>query len=153
MPRIVSLIASATEMVCALGFEDSLVGRSHECDYPESVRRLPICTEPKFPVTGSSLDIDQRVKSILKDGLSVYRVDENVLRQLRPDVIVTQAQCDVCAVSLRDVRPADIHTFTIPTAGTGTIDGQSVVNVDQASMPALRTALAGDQLSGFAGPH
>ena len=63
MPRIVSLIASATEIVCALGFEDQLVGRSHECDYPESVRRLPVCTAPKFDVEGSSCEIDQRVKA------------------------------------------------------------------------------------------
>ena len=63
MPRIVSLIASATEIVCALGFEEQLVGRSHECDYPESVRRLPVCTAPKFDVEGSSCEIDQRVKA------------------------------------------------------------------------------------------
>ena len=68
MPRIVSLIASATEIVCALGFEDQIVGRSHECDYPDSVRRLPICTEPKFDVEGSSRQIDQRVKALLTDG-------------------------------------------------------------------------------------
>jgi iron complex transport system substrate-binding protein len=106
MPRIVSLIASATEIVCALGFEDALVGRSHECDFPPSVKRLPICTEPKFPVEGSSYQIDQRVKAILQEGLSVYRVHADVLRQLRPDVIVTQSQCEVCAVSQRDVEQA-----------------------------------------------
>ena len=66
MPRIVSLIASATEIVCALGFEDQLVGRSHECDYPESVRRLPVLTEPKFKTEGSSLEIDRRVKALLR---------------------------------------------------------------------------------------
>jgi iron complex transport system substrate-binding protein len=104
--RIVSLIASATEIVCALGFEQHLVGRSHECDFPPSVRRLPVCTEPKFDVHGSSRDIDQRVKDTLRDSLSVYRVDANKLKQLRPDVIVTQSQCDVCAVSLRDVEQA-----------------------------------------------
>src|SRR4051812_4636760 len=103
MPRIVSLIASATEIVCALGFEGDLVGRSHECDYPESVRTLPVCTEPKFDVSGSSADIDRRVKSRLATDLSVYRVHTDQLRELRPDVIVTQTQCDVCAVSLRDV--------------------------------------------------
>ena len=64
MPRIVSLIASATEIVCALGCEDQLVGRSHECDYPESVKRLPVCTEPKFNVEGTSYQIDQRVKAM-----------------------------------------------------------------------------------------
>jgi iron complex transport system substrate-binding protein len=106
MQRVVSLIASATEIVCALGLEQSLVGRSHECDYPASVGRLPVCTEPKFNVEGSSFEIDQRVKGILQEGLSVYRVHADVLRQLRPDVIVTQTQCEVCAVSQRDVEEA-----------------------------------------------
>ena len=106
MPRIVSLIASATEIVCALGFEDQLVGRSHECDFPESIRRLPICTEPKFNISGSSGEIDRRVKETLQESLSVYRVDEAKLRELRPDVIVTQSHCEVCAVSLRDVERA-----------------------------------------------
>jgi iron complex transport system substrate-binding protein len=106
MPRIVSLIASATEIVCALGFEEQLVGRSHECDFPETIKRLPICTEPKFNVEGSSAEIDRRVKSVLQDGLSVYRVHTDLLRQLRPDVIVTQSHCEVCAVSQRDVENA-----------------------------------------------
>lgn len=111
MPRIVSLIASATEIVCALGFEGQLVGRSHECDYPDSVRRLPVCTEPKFDVTGPSAAIDRRVKDVLRDGLSVYRVHADVLRQLRPDVIVTQSHCEVCAVSQRDVEQAVCDWF------------------------------------------
>jgi iron complex transport system substrate-binding protein len=106
MPRVVSLIASATEIVCALGFEGQLVGRSHECDFPESVKRLPVCTEPKFNVEGSSYEIDQRVKGVLQEGLSVYRVHADVLRRLRPDVIVTQSHCEVCAVSQRDVEQA-----------------------------------------------
>jgi iron complex transport system substrate-binding protein len=106
MPRIVSLIASATEIVCALGFEDQLVGRSHECDFPKSVHRLPVCTEPKFNVDGSSYEIDQRVKAVLQESLSVYRVDADTLKQLQPDVILTQSQCEVCAVSLRDVEQA-----------------------------------------------
>jgi iron complex transport system substrate-binding protein len=103
-PRIVSLIASSTEIVSALGFEEQLVGRSHECDYPPSVRRLPVCTEPKFDPEGSSLEIDERVKAILRDALSVYRVRADLLEELRPDVIVTQSQCEVCAVSLKDVE-------------------------------------------------
>jgi iron complex transport system substrate-binding protein len=106
MPRVVSLIASATEIVCALGFEDQLVGRSHECDFPESVKRLPVCTEPKFDVEGSSYEIDQRVKAVLQEGLSVYRVHADLLKQLSPDVIVTQSHCEVCAVSQRDVERA-----------------------------------------------
>jgi iron complex transport system substrate-binding protein len=104
--RIISLIASATEIVCALGLEDQLVGRSHECDYPESVKRLPVCTAPKFNIEGSSYDIDQRVKAILQEGLSVYRVDAEKLKELRPRVIITQTQCEVCAVSQRDVEQA-----------------------------------------------
>jgi len=104
--RVVSLIASATEIVCALGARDLLVGRSHECDYPPDVARLPFLTEPKFPVTGSSYDIDARVKAILQEGLSVYRVDAEKLQALRPDIIVTQDHCEVCAVGLKDVEAA-----------------------------------------------
>ena len=106
MPRIVSLIASATEIVCALGMEKHLVGRSHECDYPPSVRQLPICTGPRFNVDGSSREIDERVKQSLLEATSVYRVDADLLQSLRPDVIVTQSQCAVCAVSERDVEDA-----------------------------------------------
>lgn len=104
--RIVSLIASSTEIVCALGFEDRLVGRSHECDYPPTVTRLPVCTGPKFNVEGTSYEIDQRVKAVLQDALSVYRVDVNLLETLRPTHIITQSQCEVCAVSLKDVEQA-----------------------------------------------
>jgi iron complex transport system substrate-binding protein len=106
MPRTVSLIASATEIVCALGRGRDLVGRSHECDYPPSVLSLPVCTAPAFDVTGSSLEIDRRVKAVLETGLSVYRVDAELLRKLRPELIVTQSQCEVCAVSLGDVEKA-----------------------------------------------
>ena len=104
--RIVSLIASATEIVCALGFEDQLVGRSHECDYPPSVKCLPQLTSPKFKVEGSSREIDLRVKAILLDALSVYRVDPQMLEDLNPTHIITQSQCEVCAVSLKDVEAA-----------------------------------------------
>jgi iron complex transport system substrate-binding protein len=106
MPRIVTLLPSATEIVCALGFEDKLVGRSHECDFPRSVVRVPALTEPKFNPEGTSAEIDQRVKQIVGDALSVYRVDAARLRELRPDVIVTQSQCEVCAVSEREVEAA-----------------------------------------------
>ena len=104
--RVVSLIASSTEIVCSLGFEHRLVGRSHECDFPQSVQRLPVCTAPKLNPEASSQAIDQQVKRILRDGLSVYRVDANRLKQLQPDLILTQTQCEVCAVSLRDVEQA-----------------------------------------------
>jgi iron complex transport system substrate-binding protein len=104
--RIVSLIASATEIVCALGFEDQLVGRSHECDFPESVKLLPQLTAPKFDVQATSREIDRAVRSIVQDALSVYRVDAQRLEQLRPTHIITQSQCEVCAVSLKDVEQA-----------------------------------------------
>jgi len=104
--RIVSLIASATEIVCALGLEDRLVGRSHECDFPPSVRSLPQCTSPKFDVEGTSYEIDQRVKAIVEGALGVYRVDADLLQKLQPTHIITQTQCEVCAVSLKDVERA-----------------------------------------------
>jgi len=106
MPRVVSLIASATEIVCGLGLQNTLVGRSHECDWPAGVLALPQLTEAKFKVEGSSADIDQRVQEIVRDGLSVYRVHGEAMRALDPDVIVTQDHCDVCAVSLSDVDAA-----------------------------------------------
>jgi iron complex transport system substrate-binding protein len=105
-PRIVSLIASSTEIVCALGLMDQLVGRSHECDYPPAVKRLPQLTAPKFNITGGSDEIDRRVKTFAEEALSVYRVDAAELERLRPTHIITQTQCEVCAVSLKDVEAA-----------------------------------------------
>lgn len=104
--RIASMLASATEIVSALGYRDDLIARSHECDYPPTVRALPCCTEPKIDLKGSSRDIDDRVKQVVQEGLSVYRVDGDALKSLMPDVIVTQSQCEVCAVSENDLRAA-----------------------------------------------
>ena len=104
--RIISLIASATEIVCSLGFEGELVGRSHECDYPPGIGRLPTCSSSKVKVDASSRAIDEQVLAIVRDGLSVYRVDPDLLNRLAPTVIVTQTQCEVCAVSLKDVERA-----------------------------------------------
>ena len=105
-PRIISLLPSATEIVAALGFADHLVGRSHECDFPLGVERLPICSSTKVPADGTSYEIDERVKAIVAEGLSVYRVDVERLRELRPDLILTQTQCAVCAVTPRDLEQA-----------------------------------------------
>ncbi|MCI0528431.1 MAG: cobalamin-binding protein [Nitrospira sp.] len=116
MNRVVSLIASGTEIVCALGLEDQVVGRSHECDFPPSVKGLPVCTRPNFATDGTSHEIDQRVKATLQAALSVYRVDTDLLREFRPSHIITQAQCEVCAVSLKEVEQAVCDlTDTNPT--------------------------------------
>jgi iron complex transport system substrate-binding protein len=105
--RVISLIPSATEIVCALGYQDQIVGRSHECDFPEGIENIPICSESKFnPHEGSSKDIHDNVVNIVSESLSVYRVDSEKLKELQPDIIVTQAQCEVCAVSLKDVEKA-----------------------------------------------
>ena len=105
-PRVVSLIASATEILHALGAGNDQVGRSHECDWPSAVMALPALTRAKFSIEGSSRDIDERVKALVVDGLAVYEVDADHLKRLTPDVILTQDQCEVCAVSLADVERA-----------------------------------------------
>jgi len=104
--KIVSLLPAATEIVCVLGLEQNLVGRSHECDFPEAVRQLSVCSEANFPDGLSSADIDIKVKEILADALSVYTVKRDIVKELTPDVVITQAQCEVCAVSLTEVEQA-----------------------------------------------
>lgn len=103
-PRIVSLLSSATEIIDALGAIGLLVGRSHECDYPESVFGLPVCTRPLIDVHADSRGIDEQVKNSARSALSIYEVFDDVLERLQPTHIVTQVQCEVCAVSLKDVE-------------------------------------------------
>jgi iron complex transport system substrate-binding protein len=110
--RIISLIASATEMVHALGLGEFQVGRSHECDYPPGVLDLPVCTAPVFDIHGDSREIDQRVKETLAGAESVYQVYDQILERLQPTHIVTQTQCKVCAVSLSDVERALSSRFS-----------------------------------------
>nr|WP_290227734.1 cobalamin-binding protein [Trichocoleus desertorum] len=109
--RIVSLIPSATEILAQLGLMDQVVGRSHECDYPAEILTRPICTEPKFNPVGTSAEIHDRVTDLLQSALSVYRAKIEVLEQLQPTHILTQAQCEVCAVNLADVELA-VATLT-----------------------------------------
>src|ERR1700691_5119765 len=106
MLRIVSLIASASEIVSSLGLSRYQVGRSHECDFPPEILALPICTSPAFPTDGSSAEIDQRVKERVASALSVYEVSREILDALQPTHVITQTQCRVCAVSLEDVERA-----------------------------------------------
>jgi len=114
--RIISLLASATEMVAALGSLDQMVGRSHECDYPQEVQALPVVSTVQIDVNASSAQIDAQVKQRAREkrepedpalkALSIYAIDIDKLQELRPDVIFTQTQCEVCAVSERDVIQA-----------------------------------------------
>ena len=102
--RVVSLLAGATEMVCALGAGETLVGRSHECDNPSWVQRLPSCSQPTFDISVSSGAIDAEVRRRLRWGEPLYRIDTELLRALQPDLVITQSHCDVCAVT-----PADLE--------------------------------------------
>ncbi len=106
MLRIASLLPSLTEIACALGCRESLVARSHECDFPKGVEELPALTAPNFEADGTSRDIDDRVRHLVRDGLSVYTVDVEKLQELAPDIILTQDQCEVCAASLSEVEAA-----------------------------------------------
>jgi iron complex transport system substrate-binding protein len=105
--RIVSLLPSATEIVCALGLADYLVGVTHECDYPPEVVGKPVLTASRIShQTMTSREIDHAVRSQLDGHGSIYDLDEELLRELKPDLILTQELCDVCAVSYREVEQA-----------------------------------------------
>jgi iron complex transport system substrate-binding protein len=104
--RVVSLLPSATEIICALGAREELVGRSHECDYPPGVEGVPVLTSARIGPLSTSAEIDSTVRDVLKDALAIYDIHVERLRDAKPDVIVTQDLCEVCAVSLHDVRAA-----------------------------------------------
>src|SRR5258708_15821336 len=112
-PKVAILLPSATEIVCALGMREALVGVSHECDHPESVLGLPVLTSSRLRAPESragadrgSAGIDREIRRLLADGLAIYTVDVAALERAAPDVIVTQDLCDVCAVSFEDVKAA-----------------------------------------------
>jgi len=104
--RVCTLFPAATEIVFALGFGDSLVGASHECNYPAAASKLPSVTSSKVPAGLSSAEIDRVVTAILQDGGSLYGLDTALLDRLAPDLIITQALCEVCALSSDEVRHA-----------------------------------------------
>jgi iron complex transport system substrate-binding protein len=104
--RIVSLLPSATEIVYALGLGESLVGVTHECDFPEAARALPVLTASALPAAGSSAEIDRHVRRSLHAGSSLYALDAELLERLAPDLILTQELCQVCAVSYEIVARA-----------------------------------------------
>jgi iron complex transport system substrate-binding protein len=97
--RIASLLPAATEWICAFGGAEDLVARSHECDFPDIIEHVPVVTAPTYDSAGDSKAIDDAVTSTLQDGLSLYDVDLERLREAQPDLVVTQDQCEVCAVS------------------------------------------------------
>src|SRR5712691_525913 len=101
--RIVSLLASGTEIVCALGAGDRLVGRSHECDNPAWVKSLPRCSEPAFDISVSSREIDREVNRRIRAGEPLYRIHGELIRSLAPDLLIAQAHCEVCAVTPGDL--------------------------------------------------
>jgi iron complex transport system substrate-binding protein len=123
--RVVSLLASGTEIVCALGAGDSLVGRSHECDNPPWVRRLPSCTEPAFDINMPSSEINREVSRRIRSGEPLYRIDTDLIQELAPDLIITQAHCEVCAVTPGDVERSGCAApaARVLTLRAGTLDG------------------------------
>src|SRR5712692_1441938 len=105
--RIVSFLPSATEMACALGLGDQLVGITHECDYPSEVEGKPVVVRNVLPIEQMSQpEIDAAVAQRMRDGLSLYQVDEKLLQELAPDIILTQDLCQVCAPSGNEVTQA-----------------------------------------------
>jgi iron complex transport system substrate-binding protein len=104
--RIVSLLPGATESCFALGLGDWVVGVSHECDFPIEARQRPVLTRPRLDASAPSGEINRAVARAMTDGLSLYEIDAARLRELRPDIVITQDLCAVCAVSLDDVRSA-----------------------------------------------
>lgn len=104
--KIASLLPSCTEIACSLGLSENIIGISHECDFPKEIKCKPVLTSSKINPLGTSYQIDKDVMDIVMQGLSVYNIDEEKLKELNPDIILTQDQCEVCAVSLKDVQKA-----------------------------------------------
>ena len=113
-PRIASLVPSATEIVAALGCAESIVARSHECDWPPQVAQAPACTRARIDARQPSGAIHEEVGKLLAAALSLYDLDTEVLRAARPSHIVTQDQCDVCAVGLPEVEAAAAEFLEAP---------------------------------------
>ncbi|MEM0963192.1 MAG: ABC transporter substrate-binding protein, partial [Bacteroidota bacterium] len=160
--RIVSLLPSATEIVCALGLADRLVGVTHECDYPLEVRGLPVVTQTRIPHSATSAEIDALVREQLATQDALYTLDEDRLAQLAPDLIVTQALCDVCAVAeaevaaaacqLADAPPvlnlepmtlADVLASVRVVGDAAGVDAEPIVAAMEARIEAVRSAVEG----------
>lgn len=110
--RIVSLIPSGTEILATLGLTHAIVGRSHECDFPSQIKNLPACTQARLNSNAASGEIHDKVNDLLQSALSIYQIKTDILQQLQPTHIITQDQCDVCAVSFGEVENA-LKSLTI----------------------------------------
>ncbi len=160
--RVVSLLAGATEIVCALGAGETLVGRSHECDNPSWVRRLPSCSEPAFDVSVASGAIDAEVRRRLHAGEPLYHIDMELIWELRPDLVITQSHCDVCAVTPADLERGSCalaarqlslsastveeifgSVFQVADALGLAAEGQAVVDRERQRLDAVRKRTAG----------
>lgn len=134
--RVVSLLASATEIVCALGQGESLVGRSHECDNPPWVKSLPCCSDPAFDVSLSSRAIDSEVRRRIQSGEPLYHLHSDLIAQLAPDLIITQLHCEVCAVTPADVERSGSKTSaaSVIALSAGSLDGifQGIMRIAEA---------------------
>ncbi len=126
--KIVSLLPSATEIVYALGLGDNLAARTHECDYPADVFEKPVITRSILPDGLSSGEIDAAVREQLSGSHSLYTIDQKMLAEIRPDVILTQQLCEVCAVSCDDVLAA-VRALPMP--------GPCLVNLEPTSLEAV----------------
>jgi iron complex transport system substrate-binding protein len=151
--RIVSLLPSATEIVCALGLEDQLVAVTHECDYPASVRGKPVVTSSILEGAGSSPEIDRHIRRLVHEGSSIYALDAPRLQSLQPDLILTQELCDVCAVSYPIVEHAarrlDAGTQLISLEPESLADVyQNILTVASLTQRASRARSLLDQLAG-----
>lgn len=123
--RIISLLASGTEIVCALDAGDTLVGRSHECDNPAWVRSLPVCTRPAFDIDMASGAIDAEVRRRLAANEPLYHVDTELIERLQPDLLITQVHCHVCAVTPADIQRGGCNLLArqVVALSAGSIDG------------------------------
>src|SRR5215471_1675372 len=146
--RIASLLAGGTELVCALGRGDSLVGRSHECNEPSWVTSLPPLSRPTFDARGTSAEIDRLVRQKLRAGQPLYALDHARLRELEPDIVITQVHCEVCAVSPTNLDPAhgwpELRGLRTVSMRGGSLEG--ILQDFQTVAAAIGSADAGDRL-------
>jgi iron complex transport system substrate-binding protein len=134
--RVVSLLASGTEIVCALGSGENLVGRSHECDNPAWVKSLPPCTEPAFDIGVSSREIDAEVNRRIRSGEPLYRIHTGLIAELAPDLVITQAHCEVCAVMPEDLERSGCATpaASVLALTAGSLEGifEGIIRIAEA---------------------